>query len=139
MGGRNEQVQFQSKWQSIAAFTASKRNIDSVQHHAQPFQAQQPTPGTVAVNETDSNADTCCLGCNHVVLEHTMKKTDVHPCDPTMQPLHDVPIVTGATACDDPVTKQTFVLIIDEASCCGTKLDHSLLNPNQLRSCGVPH
>ena len=31
-------------------------------------------PGTTAMNEADSNADTCCLGVNFVILSYTLCK-----------------------------------------------------------------
>ena len=41
---------------------------------------QQPVPGTEAAIEGDSNADTCCLGKNFVILEYTtiLTKTNCH-------------------------------------------------------------
>ena len=68
-----------------------------------------------------------------------MKKTDVYPYDTNMAPMTDVPIVTGATAYDDPITGQTFILIINEALYYGSKLDHSLFNPNQIRFYGIDY
>lgn len=49
----------------------------------------------------------------------------------------NVPIVTGATAYDDPITGQTIILVFNESLYYGTKLDHSLINPNQIRSYGI--
>ena len=90
-------------------------------------------PGTSAENESDSNADTCCLGTNFCVLEYTTRTADVYPYDDSYKPLTNVPIVTGATAWTDPVTSITYVLIFHESLFYGTKLDHSLINPNQVR------
>ena len=90
----------------------------------------QPSPGTESANETDSNADTCCLGNDFVVLAFT---------DESIEPLSDVPVVSGAAAWNDPATNQTCVLVTNEALHCGTKSDHSPINPNQIRSFGVDH
>ena len=92
----------------------------------------QPQLGTESVDETDSDADTCCLGDNFAILEHTTKQADVCACDESIKPLANVPVVSGATAWDDPVTGQTHVLVANEALCHGTKSDHSLINPNQI-------
>ena len=58
--------------------------------------------------------------------------------DKSTKPIEGVPIVTGAMAWDDPITQQTYIIVINEALYYGTKLDHSLLNPNQVRHFGVP-
>ena len=97
----------------------------------------QPRPGTESANETDSNADACCLEADFATLEHATKQVDVHAHDESIKPLLNVPVVSGATAWDDPVSDQTCVLVVDEALCCGTKSDHSPINPNQIRSFGV--
>ena len=83
-------------------------------------------------NESDSNADTCCLGKNWIVYNYTSRTADVYPYDQAYKPAKDVPIVTGASAYTDS-TDTTYILIIHEALFYGNKLDHTLLNPNQLR------
>lgn len=92
----------------------------------------------VARNECDTNADTCCLGCNFVVLGFTTRTADVFPYDKSYDPMTNVPIVKGGTAYDDPVTGATYILVFNEGLYYGSKLDHSLINPNQVRSYGVP-
>lgn len=101
-------------------------------------ESPQPQPQTVAANECDTNADTTCLGKNFVVLHYTTRTADVFPYDKAYQPIENVPIVTGATAFDDEITGQTYILIINEALYYGSKLDHSLINPNQFRAYGIP-
>jgi hypothetical protein len=102
------------------------------------IELQQPVPNERSSNEMDSNANTCCAGSNFVVLSLTRRTTDVFPYDSSYQPLLNVPIVSAATAYDDPVSGRTFILILHECLYYGTKLDHSLINPNQLRSGGTP-
>ena len=41
------------------------------------------------------------------------------------------------TAYDDDATGQTYILVFHEALYYGNKLDHSLINPNQLGNYGV--
>lgn len=98
----------------------------------------EASPGTLATNEADTNADTCCLGKNFLVLSHTTRVADVYAYDKAIAPIENVPIVTGATAYDCPITQRTFILIFHESLFYGTKLDHSLVNPNQVRHYGVP-
>lgn len=95
-------------------------------------------PNTRAANEADTNADTCCLGQNFLILHYTNRVADVYAYDKSLAPLHNVPIVTGATAYDCPITRRTYILVFHESLFYGTKLDHSLINPNQLRAYGVP-
>jgi hypothetical protein len=98
----------------------------------------QPKPNTIAANEMDSNADTCCAGSNFIVLALTRRTADVYRYDSSYKPLLNVPIASAATAYDDPHTGQTYILIINECLYYGTKLGHSLINPNQLRFGGTP-
>jgi hypothetical protein len=97
----------------------------------------EPEAGTYAHNECDTNADTCCLGKNFVIVEYTRRAADVYSYDKSIKPIENVPIVSGATAWDDPMTGETFILIINEALYYGNKLDHSLINPNQVRHYGI--
>ena len=86
----------------------------------------------------DSNADTCCAGAGFIVLSMTRRMADVFPYDSNnYQPIHNVPIVTAATAYDDPNTGTTYILVLNECLYYGMKLEHSLFNPNQLRQFGV--
>ena len=85
----------------------------------------QLQPGTESADETDSNADMCCLGNNFVILEHATKQADVHAHDKSIKPLSNVPVVSGATAWDDPVSHQTHILVAHEALHHGTKSDRS--------------
>ena len=89
-------------------------------------------------NECDTNADTCCLGRNFVILQSTFRTADVYAYDTSIQPIENVPIVTGATAYDDATSGRTYILVFNEALYYGEKLDHTLINPNQVRSYGIP-
>ena len=100
---------------------------------------KEAPPNTKAINETDSNADTCCLGKNFALLAPTERTADVYPYDTSYEPLHNVPIVSAATAWDDPESGLTWLLVINEGLFYGSKLNHSLLNPNQLRYHGIQY
>ena len=75
----------------------------------------QPSPYTEAVNENDTDADTCCLGKNFVVYKYTTRTADVYAYDKSYEPITNVPIVTGATAYDDPITGKIFILLFNES------------------------
>ena len=84
--------------------------------------------------ELDSHADTCALGCNFVPLYFTGRACDVIPYSAgAYEPERDIPIVCGATAFTCQQSGETIILIINEGLSFGDKLEHSLLNPNQLR------
>ena len=56
----------------------------------------------------------------------------MYPYDASCKPLYNVPIVTGATTVTDSITGNSFIMVINEALYYGKKLDHSLINTNQL-------
>ena len=72
----------------------------------------EPTPGTPGQNEADSNADTCCLGTNFVVLSYTNRTADIYPYNEAYEPITSVPIVTGATTYRHP-NGQSYILVIN--------------------------
>jgi hypothetical protein len=97
----------------------------------------EPTPNTLGVNECDTNADTCCLGKNFIVLNYTSRTADAYAYDKSYKPQEGVPIIAGRASYDDPTTGTTFILVFNEALYYGIKLDHSLINPNQVHSYGI--
>ncbi|KAI2503573.1 hypothetical protein MHU86_10860 [Fragilaria crotonensis] len=95
MGGRNEQAQNRQN-RRIAVGTTHRR-VQAMTKSAW----TDPPVNTSADNECDTNADTCCLGKNFVVLNATYRTADVYAYDSSIKPIENVPIVTGATAYDD--------------------------------------
>ena len=93
-------------------------------------------PGTTASNESDSNADTCCLGHNFTVLSYTNRTADVYPYNDSYKPKTSITIVTGATMYHH-TDGTSYILVINEALFYGKKLRHSLINPNQVRHHGI--
>ena len=91
--------------------------------------------GESAAFELDSHADTSVLGKNFTILEYTNMSCDVCGFSGTPK-LHDVPIVSGATAWNDE-NGTTFILVTHHALWIGSKLKHSLINPKQVRFNGV--
>ena len=93
--------------------------------------------GKEACCELDTRADTCCAGMNCRPTFFTGQQCDVQGFHDDFTPVQDVPIATVATAWSDPFTGQGYILIIHEALFFGNKMNHSLLNPNQLRHFGI--
>ena len=87
--------------------------------------------------ELDSHADTCVAGPNCVILEYTDLTASVSAFSSYHENFDDVPIVTAATAYDDPSNGCTTILILNQALYLGDKVDNTLLCPNQLRSYGI--
>ena len=134
MGGRNEQQMMrgtcnQNAWNQSLSLSQLRtgRRIAASSSITTPISS---LVGTNAAIECDSNADTCVLGKNFVVLAMTYRTADVYPYDNKYKPITNVPIVTGATAWDDPTTAQTYILVFNKSLYYGPKLDHSLVNPN---------
>jgi len=132
MGGRNEQASNRR----VSAIVSKRHVQASTTLATRPW--SDPPAYTLAENELDTNADTCCLGKNFIVLQATYRTADVYAYDTSIQPIENVPIVTAATAYDDTMSGDTFILVFNESLYYGEKLDHSLINPNQIRSYGIP-
>lgn len=67
----------------------------------------------------------------------TGQQCDVQGFHDDFTPVQDVPIATVATAWSDPFTGQGYILILHETLYFGNNMNHSLINPNQLRHFGV--
>ena len=87
--------------------------------------------------ELDSHADSIVAGSNCIILNYTGKECDVSPYRDDYNAITNVPIVTAATAWQSPHTGQCYILVFNEAIWMGDHMDHSLINPNQLRHHGV--
>ena len=91
----------------------------------------------MAFNETDSNAMTSVAGTNFLVLQYTTRMADVYSYDLNQAPKKNIQIVTAATAYDCTRLHTTYILVFNEILYYGTALDHSLINPNQIRHYGI--
>lgn len=147
MGGRNEQA---INRQHAASGTAPRYDPNTGQRinkvisqvrqvsSATTLEPLNQAPAlTIGDNETDNNADTTVMGQNFALLSLTHRIADVYSFDTSLPP-SAIPIGTGATAYDHP-DGYTILLIINEALWYGSRLPHSLWNPNQLRSFGIPY
>ena len=77
------------------------------------------------------------MGRNFVLLEYTTRTADVYFYEKEIAPINNVTIVSGSTAWDGHALGQTYIIVINDALYYGIKLDHSLINPNQIRAYGV--
>jgi hypothetical protein len=93
--------------------------------------------GYIGNNELDTHADTFCAGKNFTPISFTGTLVDVSPYSSQYQPMKDIPIATVGTLWTHPQTKQDYILVVHEAIYFGDLLDHSLVNPNQLRHFGI--
>jgi hypothetical protein len=87
--------------------------------------------------ELDSHADTSVAGPNCVVLEYTKQVVNVSAFSEELETMEGIPIVTAATAIDDPRTGTTTILVIGQALYMGDKINNTLLCPNQMRAYGL--
>ena len=97
------------------------------------YDIEEPEPGNISINEFDMNDDTCCLGSNFTVLRMTPRTADVYPYEPSYKLFYKVTIVSGATIVMDSITGESLIMVINEALYYGKKLNHSIINTNQLR------
>ena len=110
MGGRNEQAE-----QRNARCAAAVRTRRHLQTTRATTAWTDPPANTHADNECDTNADTCCLGRNFIVLTSTYRTADVYAYDTSIKPIENIPIVSGATAFDDLTTGNTYILVFHES------------------------
>ena len=85
----------------------------------------------------DTHADTTVLGSNCVVLSYTGNECEVSPYSSQYEVVRNIPVVTGATVWTNAADGMAYLLIFHESLWMGDKLDHTLVNPNQLRAYGV--
>ena len=87
-----------------------------------------------AKNECDTHADTCCAGSNWPVIEFTDIECNVTGFSNDLGSLNKIPVATVGSLWVNPVDGRHYILVINEALYFGNKLDHLLINPNQIRS-----
>jgi hypothetical protein len=65
------------------------------------------------------------------------KERDVSPRTKTHEAIKSAPVVQAATAHENQETGETTMLMLNKALWMGNKMDHTLVNPNQLWACGL--
>ena len=119
----------------VAANKTSNRQTSSINRVAR--MSNDSSQATFGRMELDTHADTIVLGSNAIIMQYTSRECDVSPYADSYEPIRNVPIVTGATAVTSQTTGETLILIFNEAIWMGARLDHSLVNPNQLHHHGI--
>ena len=93
--------------------------------------------GTLSSNEMDTHADTCVAGKNWAVLTCTVVVCEVQPFTDKYDSIKEVPIVTACTVWTDQNDQNSgreCLLLGGQFLWFRSSLDHSLINPNQLRA-----
>lgn len=107
---------------------SSTRTISAVSHEDKIYHGRI---------ELDSHADTIVFGKNCTVLHYTGRECDVSPYTDAYESIKSVPIAQAATAWTSQTSGITYILVFNEGLWMGDKMDHTLINPNQLRHYGV--
>ena len=92
--------------------------------------------GKCGRTELDSHADTIAGGSNCRVHALTGQTVKVSGFNDSIKAIDGIPVATLLTAWTDPQDGQVYILVLNEALYFGNKMDHTLLNPNQLRDYG---
>ena len=87
--------------------------------------------------ELDTLANTTVLGLNCAVLSYMGKECEVSPYSSQYEAVQNVPVVTGVSVWTNAADGTAYLLIFHESLSMGDKLDHTLVNPNQLWAYGV--
>jgi hypothetical protein len=123
----------------VKQITSGPRRVAKIQKKQRTEEREnEPIPGFIARNELDTRADTICAGINFCCLRPTGMTCSVQGFHQSFAPIPEIPVATVATAWDDLTTGQTYILVIHQALYFGIQLDHSLINPNQIRVTGIP-
>jgi hypothetical protein len=120
-------------YKSVSSKCTIHCNVSKVSYH-QYSSHDETISGTC---ELDSHSDTCVAGSNCTILETTNKTVSVRTVSDTHEVLHDIPIVTAATAYDDPNTGTMYILILGQSIYMGDRMENSLICPSQLRTNGA--
>ena len=86
--------------------------------------------------ELDSHADTICAGRNCRLLSSTGQCCDVKGFHEDLADVKNIPVGTVVTGVISP-EGVTLILVMHEVLYFGESMDHSLINPNQIRHYGI--
>ena len=120
----------------ICAIKTSSRRISRTTKCVRETKVKDPETPRFAKNEIDTRADTTRCGKNFIPLVFTGQTRDVSGFHGDLETLPDIPVATCVTVFQHSSGKR-FILIVHEALYFGDSLDHSLINPNQIRAFGI--
>ena len=104
---------------------------------AKTTKTKPPSESKVGRTELDSHADSIVAESNCVGMHYTGRECNILPYTEAYKLIHKVPIVQAATAWQSPQIGQIYILILNKALWMADTLDHTLINPNQLRHYGI--
>ena len=127
---------FPPRHRTISRIVSSIRKISKNKTAKAEYQ-HRPQSTSHGHIELDTHADTTVLGSNCIIFSYTGKECEVSPYSSQYKAVQNVPVVTGATVWTNAADDTAYLLIFHESLWMGDKLDHTLVNPNQLRAYGV--
>lgn len=93
--------------------------------------------GYTARCELDTHADTTCMGKQFLFISDTGQYCSVSGFHDSFNSINDIPVACGATKWTNPENGQTYILYVNQGLYFGSSMDHSLINPNQIRHFGI--
>ena len=114
----------------------ARREVGRATKRIKQTTSTQPYVKQIARCELDTRADTTCCGKNFIPLMFTGQTCDANGFHGDLETISDVPVATCATVWQHPKGMR-FILVIHEALYFGDSMDHSLINPNQMRAIGI--
>ena len=127
---------FPPRHRTISQIVSSIRKVSKNKTAKAEYQhrSQSTSHGRI---ELDTHADTTVLGSNCVILSYTGKECEVSPYSSQYKAVWSIPVVTGAMVWTNAKDGTAYLLVFHESLWMSNKLDHTLVNPNQLRAYGV--
>ena len=120
---------------TIAPFNSIVRRIGNVSQRS--LQRVDSSSVIFGRSELYSHAETTALGKNNIILSFIGRECEVSPYADFYKSIKKVPIVTGATGYTSPISGKRLILVFNKALWLGDQMQHTLINPNQLRSFGM--
>ena len=87
--------------------------------------------------ELDSHADTIVFGRNCAVIHFTERERNVSSYTNAYEPIKSVKIACSRTEWTLLASGETYILLFNKGLWMGDKMDHTLVNPNQMRHFGI--
>ena len=127
---------FPPRHRTISRIVSSIRK-DSKNKTAKAEYQHRPQSTSHGHIELDTHADMTVLGSNCVVLSYTGKECELSPYSSEYEGVRNIPVVTGAMVWTNAMDGTAYLMIFHESLWMGDKLDHTLVNPDQLQAYGV--
>ena len=86
----------------------------------------------------NTRADTCCAIANSKLFSFYNDVCDVSPLLDLYQPVKEITMTRVSTVWIDPNMSREYLIVSDQFLWFGTMMDHSIINPNQVREFNIP-